>query len=390
MNRSWVFLAAIFMLGLSFLWSSQAFSATDGVYTLSETSYAWDGTDANRTKAATADYDYTYGDEASVTYTLPWPFTFYGQAYNQINVDTNGNIWLGAIAGGPVIAAWNDDLSSYYYGGAFIQHKTSPERVVIEWQTETYTDEGEQLLNDLEVVLFQNGSIRFDYKTFGPSVARDAGSGISSGGSQSLSLTANYGMVTGLAGRSFNFTNVVFIPPTVTLTSPANGATYTAPASINLTATSTPQGTGVTITKVEFYNGTTLLGSSLIAPYAYSWINVPAGSYSLTAKAYDSQGTSAVSSPVTVAVTSPVRVTGSATNYYDSLQAAYNAASSGDTIQCQAVSLTENVNFNLNKSVSLIGGYDPAFSASTGVTTVHGAMNITAGTVAASSVNVTN
>ena len=41
------------------------------------------------------------------------------------------------------------------------------------------------------------------------------------------------------------------------------------------------------IGKVEFYQRHQLLGTDTTAPYAYSWQNVPAGSYSITAKAYD-------------------------------------------------------------------------------------------------------
>ncbi len=92
-------------------------------------------------------------------------------------------------------------------------------------------------------------------------------------------------------------------PPTVALTSPAVGATYVAPARVELTATaSDPDGT---VTTVEFYNGTTLLGSAA-APYGFSWSSVPAGIYTLWARAYDNQGGSASSSAVTVTVTGSV------------------------------------------------------------------------------------
>ena len=58
-----------------------------------------------------------------------------------------------------MIAAWNDDLSSLYNGGVFIQDLTSPERVVIEWQTETLADGGNFLPNNFKVVLFEDGDI---------------------------------------------------------------------------------------------------------------------------------------------------------------------------------------------------------------------------------------
>jgi len=74
----------------------------------------------------------------------------------------------------------------------------------------------------------------------------------------------------------------VFLVPTVTLTNPANGASFTAPATINLTAALGPP--DAPVEKMQFYNGTTLIGEALSAPYSFSWQNVPAGTYSLSAK----------------------------------------------------------------------------------------------------------
>ena len=78
------------------------------------------------------------------------------------------------------------------------------------------------------------------------------------------------------------------VPPGVTLTSPANGATFSAPATITLAATASD--TDGTITKVDFYRGTTLIGTDTTAPYSVTWSNVAAGSYSLTAVATDNGG----------------------------------------------------------------------------------------------------
>ena len=89
--------------------------------------------------------------------------------------------------------------------------------------------------------------------------------------------------------------------PTIALTSPANGASYTAPATINLAASVTAN--GHTITKVQFYNGATLLGEDTSAPYSFTWSNVSAGSYSLTARAVYDAGSTVASSPVNITVT---------------------------------------------------------------------------------------
>src|SRR5262249_53361735 len=89
-------------------------------------------------------------------------------------------------------------------------------------------------------------------------------------------------------------------PPTVSLTAPANGATYTAPATVNMTANaSDPENR---LSKVEFYNGATLLGTSTAAPYAFTWSSVAAGTYTLKAKAYDLDGASTSSATVTITV----------------------------------------------------------------------------------------
>ena len=89
--------------------------------------------------------------------------------------------------------------------------------------------------------------------------------------------------------------------PTVSLTSPAAGAQFTAPATVNLTANATdPENK---LARVEFLSGTTVVGTDTTAPYSFSWTNVPAGTYSLTAKAYDSEGASATSATVSVTVT---------------------------------------------------------------------------------------
>lgn len=97
-------------------------------------------------------------------------------------------------------------------------------------------------------------------------------------------------------------------PTTISLSSPAANAVFAAPASVTLSATVTP-GNGTTITKVDFYQGATLIGSDTTAPYSLAWNNVPAGSYSLTAKATDSRNKSTTSAAVPIVVNTPPTVT---------------------------------------------------------------------------------
>ncbi|QMU31024.1 DUF4082 domain-containing protein [Adhaeribacter radiodurans] len=89
--------------------------------------------------------------------------------------------------------------------------------------------------------------------------------------------------------------------PTVAITSPANGATFTAPASITINANAADTSPG-TVSKVDFYNGTTLLGTDVSSPYSFAWSNVAAGTYSLTARATDNGGTTTTSAAVSITV----------------------------------------------------------------------------------------
>lgn len=79
--------------------------------------------------------------------------------------------------------------------------------------------------------------------------------------------------------------------PFVSITSPANNSTVTIGSSPTITANAG----NATVTKVEFYNGSTKLGEKTTAPYDFSWTNVTAGTYSLTAKATDNLGASTTS-----------------------------------------------------------------------------------------------
>ncbi len=86
--------------------------------------------------------------------------------------------------------------------------------------------------------------------------------------------------------------------PTVSLASP--GGTINGPANVTLTASASE--TGGSISKVDFYAGSTLLGEAFTSPYTIVWNNAPPGTYSLTATAYDGNGMSASSSAVSLTI----------------------------------------------------------------------------------------
>ena len=89
--------------------------------------------------------------------------------------------------------------------------------------------------------------------------------------------------------------------PTVSITSPIAGQSFTAPASLTITAAASD--TDGTISGVDFYVGTQLVGTDTSSPYSAAWSNVAAGSYSLTAVARDNSGGTRTSAAIAVTVT---------------------------------------------------------------------------------------
>ena len=89
-------------------------------------------------------------------------------------------------------------------------------------------------------------------------------------------------------------------PPNVAITSPAAGATFTAPANVTVVASASDSDGSVQF--VDFYADGVLIGTDDVAPYSVAWTNVSPGTYSLTAVATDNQGETTTSSPVQVSV----------------------------------------------------------------------------------------
>lgn len=101
--------------------------------------------------------------------------------------------------------------------------------------------------------------------------------------------------------------------PVINLTSPTIGALFTAPATVSINASASDS--DGSISKVEFFQGSTKLGEASAAPYNFEWNNVASGNYSLTAVATDNLGSGAVSNAVNITVNAPpiVSITSPAT-----------------------------------------------------------------------------
>jgi GH18 family chitinase len=92
-------------------------------------------------------------------------------------------------------------------------------------------------------------------------------------------------------------------PPTVSITSPQNNAIFTSPATFTITATAADA--DGTVTKVEFYQNNVLIGTDNVAPFTWNIVNLVAGNYAFTAKAFDNANASTVSSTVSSVVNTP-------------------------------------------------------------------------------------
>ena len=95
-------------------------------------------------------------------------------------------------------------------------------------------------------------------------------------------------------------------PPTVSISGPQTGASYTAPGNISISATAGD--VDGLITRVDFLAGTQLVGSDTASPFSATWSNVPTGMYSLTAVATDNEGATTPSAPITVTVAAAAQV----------------------------------------------------------------------------------
>jgi uncharacterized protein YjdB len=96
--------------------------------------------------------------------------------------------------------------------------------------------------------------------------------------------------------------------PSVSITSPLTGTNFEPGSDITITVDA--EDSDGTVSKVEFFEGSNLLGEDSTAPYSYTWTDVAEGDYALTAKATDNEGGARTSLSAQITVSIPVDVTG--------------------------------------------------------------------------------
>lgn len=135
-------------------------------------------------------------------------------------------------------------------------------------------------------------------------------------GTYSFTVTASNTPGAGTGTDSATFTlniTALNVAPTVTLTSPADNAAYFTTDTISFSANASDPDGGVT--KVQFFAGTTQLGSDITTPpYQYSQAISTAGNYNITAKATDTSNATTTSSIAHIQVTNQPQPTLAAPN----------------------------------------------------------------------------
>src|SRR6185437_8949031 len=104
--------------------------------------------------------------------------------------------------------------------------------------------------------------------------------------------------------------------PTVSITAPTSGTTYTSAQTVTITASASDN---VGVSKVEFYKDGSLLATDTSSPYSSSLTLSSAsnGTHTLLAKAYDAAGNVGTSSSVSITVNIS-QTSGSGSTYYAS------------------------------------------------------------------------
>jgi len=88
--------------------------------------------------------------------------------------------------------------------------------------------------------------------------------------------------------------------PSVSITSPTDGASFAEGDTVDITAQASDL--DGTVSLVEFFAGDTKIGEDSTEPFKFSWTNVAAGNYQITAKATDDVGGTSTSQAVAISV----------------------------------------------------------------------------------------
>ncbi|MHA6249142.1 family 16 glycosylhydrolase [Pontibacter sp. CAU 1760] len=169
--------------------------------------------------------------------------------------------------------------------------------------------------------------------------------------------------------------------PTVSITSPANGASFASGASVAVAANAAD--TDGTISKVEFFANGNLIGTATSSPYSINWV-IGTGTYALTAKATDNAGATTTSG--TVSVTGQG---GSATSLaVSSIVTGTVSASGGNKYGLATVTIKDNLG-NPVANATVTGTFSGSYTGTrSGITGANGTVDIVTTSTAKGTVTV--
>jgi len=93
------------------------------------------------------------------------------------------------------------------------------------------------------------------------------------------------------------------LAPEITINSPSNNSSLSGPLNIEFTVSATDSDGSVSY--VEFYNVSTIIGTSYSSPFNFVWNNVQEGTYSVYAVAIDNETKSGNSQTISITITDP-------------------------------------------------------------------------------------
>ena len=122
-------------------------------------------------------------------------------------------------------------------------------------------------------------------------------------GSHTITAVATDDRGAKTTSSSVSISAVNNVPPTVSITSPANNALYTFPATVTFNATASDADGSVA--KVEFFVNGVKVDEDATIPYSYNWTSVIGDNSVITAVATDNRGATTTSAPITITIADP-------------------------------------------------------------------------------------
>jgi RHS repeat-associated protein len=193
----------------------------------------------------------------------------------------------------------------------------------------------------------------------------------------STGVYAAYLHTNGTSTGSLNMSLAAPSAPVVAIASPANGSTVylSSPPALTATASST---NGASVAQVQYFEGQTLLGTSVTSPYPVSLGTPSTGNHTYTAQVMDSYGVGVQSAPITVTFADPQ------VSSFTPLSGPVGTQVTVSGIGFGTTQGSSTVTFNGQAATSVISWSDTQVVAQVPVTAISGPVAVVANNIIAS------